>query len=218
MSKDTQSYKYYSSIVDLPLDRYIDVQVNGNYNALTIQGDPPISELEVAWLYIQQEYADSIQDNEYKQYLSLLQEITELNGRLQQVQINVDQIKIILVHHYNNPEDQDFISFIKAHADNLNRLIGKRFNFLDKDTVEKSLQSCINRSRSIKIQLDLKMISYEGIKDKFEKGKKPDAAYYRSILISLSNHAGYHLTDKITVYEFCERLRRLQKESSTAKK
>jgi hypothetical protein len=37
----------------------------------------------------------------------------------------------------------------------------------------------------------------------------PTRAYFESILITLSDHAGYHIKDDITVYEFGERIRRL---------
>lgn len=217
MNKGTPSYKYYSSINELPLRQYKDALIRGNLNALVIDGDPPMDELVIAFDDIKQEYADEVGDSEYLNYIKTLKEITLLNVNHQQVHIAVQNLGTVIPLHFLNPDDPDFLGAITAYRAALMELIGMDFDFTDPDNYESYLKRCINRSAGIKIELDLKKANFEAIQQKFENAKLPDDHYFNSILITLSDSAGYHLTDAITVFEFVNRLKRLMKPAKVAK-
>lgn len=195
---ENQSGEYYRSIGKLPLSRFIDVVVDNNIYALVITGHPTIEQLHDAWNDINSQYADAIGDAEYKLYLSAFKDVTVLTLTLQAIEACIDTLKL----------------FPHAYLfDELNRLLSTSFNFdfKDYDEYQKLLKRCWQRSRSFKIQLDLKLISFEAIRKKFEDSKPPTREYFQSILITLSDHAKYPIMETITVFEFAERLHRLNK-------
>jgi hypothetical protein len=98
-------------------------------------------------------------------------------------------------------------------ANRLNKLLTTNFKFDHTKPVLyfNELTRCINRSKGIKIDLDLKLKQFEVIQIQRKEqgdGKKPTREYYQAILITLSDHAKYQIQDSITVYEFSERMRR----------
>jgi hypothetical protein len=174
--------------------------VDDNLYALVICGKPEDDELLAAWLQIQGEYADAIGDSEHRMYVSLFKEITILGTNLQLIEYAVEILEKL---------------YSKEFADRLNKLLNTSFQFDPADPVKykATLKNCLMRSRSIKINLDLKRIQMEAIQEKMkEPGKKPSREYFQSILITLSNHVKYQLQDNITVYEYCNRLQRFNKE------
>lgn len=217
MSQELPTYKYYSAISQLPLIRYKDALIRGNLSALVIVGFPPQNELEAAWNDIQEQYAGATGNAEHVNYIRLLREIAVLNTSYSQVQIAVQQLGAI-IPIYLETNDQDYIGMINAYRDALIQLVDASFDFTNPETYESNLKRCLNRGKGInKIELDLKELTFQAVKEKLESQKPVDDEYFDSILISLSDHAGYHLTDSITVYEFCNRLVRAQKKPTKSK-
>jgi hypothetical protein len=203
-----QSAKYYQSISNLPLNRYKDCLLNENLSALIISGQPTGQQLTEAWGKISQEYADAMGDHEYKLYLKLFKDVHLINATIEQVKICVTQLEVVLVLPDSIPEKAMYRDFYSKEVNGL-LLTQFFFDFNNIETYRKNLQRCLNRSKGIKLELDMVMARYEAIKQKYEEGKKPDETYFDAILITLSDAAGYHLTDGITVFEFCERIKRL---------
>jgi hypothetical protein len=192
--------KWYQSISTLPLNRFIDVVVDGNIYALVIEGTPDVHHLHTAWADIQGEHADLIGDSESKLYLTLSKEIALLKITLTQIHGMIESLSNI---------------FYQPHLDNLNLLLRTRYT-LNPDKQEeyfKTLNSAVMRSKGIKIDLDLKLLQFKAIEEKNKStGTKYTREYFHSVLIALSNHAKFHLTaDMITVYEFDTRLNDLVK-------
>jgi hypothetical protein len=186
----------YQHITELPLRNFIDCSVNDNYHALVISGHPTEQELLFAWSNIQQEYADAMGNHEHRLYITLFKEVTILKITLQTIHCLIE----ILQEVYYEP-----------YAAELNKLLRTDFKFdhTDQNKYNETLRRCFNRSKGLKIDLELKLIQYKAIEKKNqETGKKPTREYYQSILITLSDYAKYQLQDSITVYEFCDRLRR----------
>jgi hypothetical protein len=205
---ESPSAKYYQSITTLPLNRYIDLVVNDNLNALTISGYPTQQELSQARDKIVQECADKSGNHEYQLYLNMFKQVNLLSCTLDQVHICVTQLGNVLLVPDERPEK----AFYRDHwSKEVNKLLLTTFffDFNNSETYKRNLQRCINRSKGIKLELDLKLARFESVKQKFETGKKPDEGYFQSILITLSDHCGYHLADSlITVFEFYERIKR----------
>lgn len=192
-----QPSKYYTSIVDLPLNKFIDCLVDNNLFALVITGEPDKLDLQSAWDDILLEYNDANSDNESKLYFRLLKEVNILLITLKEIELNLQ----ILRYQYD-----------KKYADDLNSLLNTNFAFdvsdLDKYNIE--LDRCERKSKGILLSYQVKNQQLEAIKEKTQKDNvKPTKSYFHNILISLTDHSGVKLNaSEITVYEFCERVRR----------
>lgn len=188
----SQSPRYFRTITELPLFKYIECSVDKNLSALTISGFPTEKELFTAWADINEQYSDMMGDAEHKLYLSVLVQMTCLS-----MELEIVQRCIALIRKY------DFQPF----KDRLNALLFTNYKFTDKK--EKELQICNNLSQSIIVNLDLKKMQFDSLKEKHEQeGKEPTREYYQSILVTLSDFAKYNVDDKITTYQFCERVKR----------
>ena len=193
----TPSGKWYQNITELPLSRFIDVTVDNNIYALVISGHPSLDDLYSAWGNIESQYADAMGDSEHKLYLSLFKEIHTLTATYRVIHEIVNVLREV-------PHEG-----LKAE---LNSLVGTsfKFDFADPEKYHAELTRCLKRSKGLKIQIDLKMASFAAIEERFKgKGSKPNREYFFSILITLTDHAKIRIDDSITVYEFCERVTRL---------
>lgn len=202
----SQSWSLYLAITELPLSRFIRLSVDGDYQALVISGEPPLNELQKAAELISQQYTDTIGDIDYKLYCQTLKEITLLQLTLEQVNNLVNTLR-----EAYNP--------VLARA--LNSLLSTNFTFdiTNLAGYDRMLDGCISRSKSLKIQLDIQLKRYEQLQTKFEgDGKKPTREYYKGILMTLSDAAGYNLPeDSMTVWEFAERMRRFHEKMKKPK-
>lgn len=196
MQPVTQSAKWYRHITELPLNRFIDCLVDGNIYALVITGKPSDEELMDAWVDIQAEYAHAVGTNEYRLYVGLLREVLILGAAMAQIDCFIS-----LMEEFYHPEI----------LSRLNKLLRTSFTLdpSDNEKYKATVKRFRMRSKGVKIDLDLKEIQLEGMKKKMEgSATKPDRAYFHSVLVTLSDHAKYHITDSLTVFEYCERLRR----------
>lgn len=195
----TQSFRCYQDISHLPLSLFIEITINNDLRFLTIEGQPTELQLAQAWQNILAQYSDAIGDQEFKLYTNLLKEVTILSVNLQ------------LIHHL---VDTLWKIYDERLAKELNQLLGTSFKFNphDNESYQNELARCINRSKSLKIKLTLKMTQFEALEKKQVKNTKPTYEYYDSILITLSDHAKYQLyADDMTVFQYCERINRLNK-------
>jgi hypothetical protein len=187
------SFKYFQSITELPLSKFIEVAVDDNYAALVISGNPDMDVLKDAWYEIYQEFLDSMGDANQLLILKLYKEITRLAIQQEQIQMLID---FLSVYKYKKYEDQ------------LNKILLTKFQFKDKrkDDLERSVRI----ARQMSIQIDIKQMQLNNIRDKAPKdGQKISRGYFQSILITLSDFAKYPVLESITTFEFCERVKRL---------
>lgn len=188
--------KYYKSITDTPLCNYIDCLIEKNLAYLVISGEPDRSVLEEVWESMLQEYADAMGDEAYDLYLTCLKELTILELRLNMVHSGVTILKML---------------YDKTYADKINEILRTSFKFdwTDQGTYQAELTRCLNRSKSIEIQIQLKQSQLKAQQEKFTgEAKKPTREYFQSLLITLSDHSKYEIKDTITVYQFLDRIRR----------
>ncbi len=153
----------------------------------------------MAWFKILQEYTEAIGNSEYSVYKNLFLTVGQLTNKYQQI-ISLCGVDGILR-----------VAYSKYLCEELNRLLGTnfKFNFRDESQYLKELDRCLNRASAIKIQLDLKLLQLYALKEKESKNGvvKQDRAYYISVMIQLSNHAKYNISDTITVMEYATRLK-----------
>lgn len=198
----------YRSLTELTLSRWIDFTVDGYLQALVKEGTPPQCELLACAADLRIQYADAIGDHEYRMYCAVMAEITRLEITLTEI----ENLLEVLREAYH-----------PLFADNLNRLLGSSlaFNVYDSESYDNDLKRAFRRSRGIKMRLDLKHIELQKLEIKYNGGDadkqrtpgKADREYYMGMLITLSDDAGYELTDSITVWNFCERIKRANKKA-----
>jgi hypothetical protein len=188
--------KWCTSIHDTPLYKFIEALCDNNLFALVIAGAPQSYQLNDAWENILTEYSEAIGSTEHKLYLSLLKEITISQGTLFQIERVIE-----LMYGFHT----------KQFAELLNKLLRVRFDFDPSKPKEYDalLSRCYNRSRSLVVDIKLKQIQLEVMEGKMMKdGVAPTRLYFDNSLITLSDYAGFHLTNQIMTSEFCTRLKR----------
>lgn len=210
---------YHTTIDELPRNKFIDCDVDNNLASLII-GPVPDPEtlksiypsLNNAWINILSQYGERIGSNEYKMYIKLYKEIEILKITLTQInalagrekkdeQGNIIQQAGLLRNYYVEEKAKDLNDLLKTSC---------RFNYLDAKSYHAELDKCINRSKAIKIQLDLKLLTFHAIeqKHKGKEGEKNTRQYYDSMMVTLSDHAKYNLPEDIKMGQYCERLNR----------
>jgi hypothetical protein len=188
---------YYKSCAELPLNKFIDCIVDGNLQALTIAGFPTQEQLQDAWANILLEYSDLMGTTEYRMYVQLYKDISISK-------IILDQLIIAL-----NILQVTYDEFFHTEANRILRTDCK-FNWKDQASYQAEVKKCFNRSKALRIALDLKLLKFESIetKNKNKPEQKIDRKYFTSILITLSDHAKYQIQETIKMSEYCERARR----------
>ena len=222
----TLEEKYYQSIHDLPLNKFIDCMVDGNLSALIISGFPQPELLAEAWDNILGEYSDIIGSQEQRMIFQLWKEVAV-------IKISVDQIRILAARE---KKLEDFTAeeierlgienvmemlqdkgilrmvYIKEMADELNRILGTTctFNWNDQKTYNDELDKCVNRGKALLMQYDLKSLQFAAMQKQAEGDKtaKIDRQYFTSILITLSDHVKYRIEETIKMSEYCERVKK----------
>jgi hypothetical protein len=196
---NTPSPEWYRSIDKLPFSRFVDCSVDKNYAVLTIAGYPTPEQLQGAWNDIQQEVADALGDAEHKLYLSELKSIWKLKVKLH---IITDTVELLRHFAY------------RPFCDRLNKLLFTKyaFDYSNQEQYHKELNACLMRSKSIRINIDLKELNLAAKRAKQGKTdapvKEPTRAYYQSMMISLSDFAKYPIQNTIMTSEYCERVNR----------
>lgn len=189
---ESQTVSLYQSIDDLPLSNFITCLVDNNLNALVKSGLPSSDQLQSKWMEILTDYTDAIGSNENKMSLSIYKECIALDCKLK------------IVHACVTVLEGDYEETL---AMMLNQLCKCNYSYQGENKI-KELKSALARSKSIKIALDMKLLDFEGMREKQTKNdNKPTRKYFISVLIFLSNHAKYAITDTISVAEYCERVR-----------
>lgn len=193
----TQLPNIYRSINNLPLHKFIDCIVNHNLSTLIISGFPSEFELTESWSSIVQQYTDAMGNQEHRLYTNLTKEIA---------------VNTIVYNLINRSVSILRKQYHQQLCKELNKLLSTsfKFDFQDQERYNKELDRCINRSKSLKINIDLLQIKVAELEKKFNgKSQTPTIEYYQTTLITLSDYAKYQISDSITVFEFCERIKRL---------
>jgi hypothetical protein len=198
--------RWYQSITELPLSKFIECAVDGNLNALVISGDPDERLLYLAWLNIRSEYADAIGSRKHKVYVRLFRDVSALSITLELVNNIVEMLETV---------------YSGELVTRLNGLLGTTlvFDTTDHKRYNATLRAAVMRAKAIKINLEIKERQLQAMKGADESGAfKETREYYQSYLITLSNHVKYNISSDITVFEYCERLRRYVNDCERLKK
>lgn len=174
--------------------------------ALVISGNPPMEELQKAEHLLRLQYADAVGNYEYIMYANVMKEVTRLEVTLAQIE---ELIKILRkAYHQNLVNDLSQLLNYKVVLD-----------VMKPEEYDNALDRALRRSKGIKLAIDFKKMELAGIEKKFESGNHASASreHYLGVLIALSNDAKYPVTELITVWEYCERLRIYNKKAELSK-
>jgi hypothetical protein len=188
---------FHHTLNDLPLSRFIDCLVDNNLSSLIISGFPNPTELQGAWADILAEYADVTGQHEYSMYKNLYKDTAVIKINLDLINAAVGILREIYSEYFET--ELGILLNIKLNLD-----------WNDQEKYQHELTRCLNRSKSLKIKYDLKMMEFEALKKRHEQkntGEKIDRLYFTKILIALSNHAKYQISETIKMGEYCLRLK-----------
>lgn len=202
---DSRSYAFYRHITDIPLNKFIEVSTTGNLAALVISGFPPQDELTEAWGIIMEQYSEAIGDHETRLRFNLYKDIHRLELKINQIHLLVSVLKNFYVPQLVTELNSLLVSTIV-------------FDVNKKEEYDRKLQVALNRSKGFKIQLDLKLLHYNAILQEKTEGEPATKEYFQSVLLTLRNFEGYMMRDTdITVFEFCELIKRFNKQMEKRK-
>lgn len=184
----------YHSIHELPLYLFIKADV---HNDLSVLGHPSPEATSAAWNIMLSQYHETIGDIAVTMRLHLFKAITLLRIDYSSIFILVNALRSRYVAYFHRQ---------------LNLLTNADFVMPENpaDPAYKStLLRYIKRSKSLEQHIRLKEIELENLKEGAEKAPKTTLAYYEDTLISLSDHAKLPITDQISTYTYCARVKRL---------
>jgi archaellum component FlaC len=220
-NQDSSSVKLYLSILKMPLQCFVDCLCFHNYDAVVEQGDPaqvdPKLKVE-AWVAIYREYVDAIGDSAHQLYMNLLKEKTFLSIKIDVVEKGVSWLQTMYTrHNIFKPENQtpEVLDQIAEFTNMFNEQLNTTFEYdpSDQNKFLKTLDRCLTRIKSSKLEFEIKSRALEGMQKTMEsKTEKPTEEYFFSTLYALSDHAGFKLSmEEITVHEYCTRVKALNK-------
>ena len=176
----------------------------GKLDPLIITGKPSDADLSASWSNLQDQYSSAVGDSEFKLFLNTYKELVDLDTQHNSC--------VIILHALKQ-------FFYQPLLTELNTILGTNIKLdgLEKGPYYKQIDVLEKRIKGFRLRADLKRSQYKQIEKQFsEKGKKTDVPtreYFDGMLITLSDNAGYRITDQITVFEYCERIKRLNKQA-----
>lgn len=194
--------KLYTQITDLPFYLFVEVSVSGNLKHLVIEGEATDKELEEAWYEIQSQYAEAIGDNEQKYTLKLMKDLAIIEANYKSIVLLVEMLRPC---------------YVEVFAKELNKLLHTNFKFdiTKYEEYNKTLDRCLTRSKSLKVEYEKKALELEAMMKKREgKEQKPTKDYYYKLWNSLRLYHKLQMSIKdITTFDFCDFLQRMIKEA-----
>lgn len=202
----TVSNALYRSIYELPLYAFIKCDIEGDLSALIISGTHSDEDLSLAWTDILSEFHEAIGETTTTMRLFLWKEILLLRINLIEIDLCLKALRSRYEFFFHNKLNLLLECSIEIGKDPSDK------------AYKKGLQRYKTRTVSITTMIKLKEAQLEAM-DKNEADKpKATRGYYDNTLISLTDFAKVAVTDQITTYVYCERVRRLNAYIKSQKK
>lgn len=189
------SSTWYRSIHELPLHAWIRAEVHEELSALVTSGSPDMDEVARTWSEMQTDFRDAIGDTKTTMRLFIYKELALMSLQLQGIYIMIDGMRLAYHPFFHKELNKQLECDIQWDPN-------------DREAHFAALQRYHKRTATIRRQIKLKEIEYESMKQG-AVGPKPSDAYYQSVLITLTDFAKVPVTDQISTYTYCERVRRL---------
>lgn len=189
----------YTSLSDIKLRVFIDCIVDSDYSGLIKSGNPSQADLSQAWKKIFFQYRDLMKNDQEMLYLTVLKELGQLEADISLLTCFLSIIERQLAPSW----------MVKA----VNEILESQYEFDPGKTeqFQKEINSARSRMKSIVIRKKLLDEQRKGLDSAIvSQGKGMDRDFFSTMLIILSDHAKYVISDNITAFEFCERFRRFK--------
>lgn len=191
-------YSLYDTCDKCPLRAYIDLVCNDNPRALVIEGNPPAEVLEAVRIALVNEFAE-LSGNGHTSAVNLCV------GRMNLYRARITGLSLCLFL-IGCGRTEEVVPFLAG--------TGIRAKASDKGLAGK-IEAGI-RSNRIRLKEELKR--YRGLVSKEEGGERPTPGLFTDQLVSLSRHAGFRLTNEITLAEYAAYLKDMKQELESLKK
>jgi hypothetical protein len=182
----------------------MDLVVDGNTLTLIRTGNPPAEVLRQMEALLRIQYADAMGDQEYRLCVNVMRDITMIDVTLTQIESLINTLR----NAYHPIFERE-----------LNDLLHSSFKFdvTRPDDYDKQLARAYRRSRGIFLRKMIKEGELQKLNLKYLNGAGAvTREYYYGILLTLSDDAGYPIHDDISTWQFCERVKRVNKRTDQA--
>lgn len=188
---------WYRNIEELPLHIFIKAQVEKDVRALIISGNPSIEDLSITWNDLVLQYNEAIGDTKTTMLLFIYKELALLAITVREIDLLITALRkrynAFFHQQLNLICECDFpLSECQLYSSAYHNLL---------DRYEK-------RSKGIRREIKIKEMEYDALQEGGE-GPAPTRAYYDCVLITLTDFSKVPIDDRITVFVYCERVRRL---------
>lgn len=191
-TSESQAGKWFSSITELTLYRFIKCHCTDDLSQLKISGNVSHETLESAWGVIYEQFLDGMKDTEGVHKIRLLAKINNLEFTYRLIQLCVQ----FLCQAY----DREIIEILQKHI----RVTGE-FNPEDQQGYFEDLQVVLNRAQKLLVEIGNKKAEYATLKGKEQKGQDATEKDFDRLIAQVSIYAKFHIDKKvIMVSEFVE--------------
>ena len=178
---------------DLPLDRFIDCVVHGQYDRLIIDGEHSQQQINETWDKIWDEYLSIVGLPTHKYVTDLIKIIALLYLKITTVEWNIRALEL---GYY-----PDCIEALRVVG------IDYKFDPADPIAYAAALEKAVKKSKSWVIEYQDKQKEYDKYRSHASKEVITEQGFIDNI-VSLSKVVGYHIDiKKVTVAEYCAMLK-----------
>ncbi len=197
-TKELISVKFIQRLQDIDLCTFLKCQFHQEYDLLVLSGDPTFNEKQEAWNDIQLLYADKAGGSIFVAYYKTLHKLIDLRTQRESIVF----VRDVLMSVYS----PDF-------AAELNNLCDTDYDFNpeDWDNYIQEIKDACSCLRIINVDIKLTELEFEDTGSEENLPKVTEDWYYDRLVdfVDVAKLSG-SLTDKISMYEFCRRLKQLE--------
>lgn len=196
-SPDSRTSLLHTTCETLPLSAFINALCDDNKSGLIISGQPSQADIDAAWFSVYAQYIDLSLNADIKYSLRLTNEELHLKSKLMRIDLCVKGLLMLI---QNNMQDDELVNILKNDYN-----FRYAYDWNNLESFLRDLNAVVSRSQKWDIQAQLKRTEIEAYEAK-TKGEKPDRIYFTTILIRLSDHAGFRInSDTLSTAEFAIR-------------
>jgi hypothetical protein len=181
--------KWYQSVEDMPLDRFIRALCNMDLKELIIEGEPTNEQLLLSWSAIYEQFLDGMQDESGQRKMKLVGEINRLEFDHELIMLCVQRLQIAY--------SPWIIETLRRHI----RVTGT-FNPEDTEQYMRDLQAIRTRAANMQVKIDEKRGELAILTP---KGSGPTRMQFDRLIAQVSIFSKFHINRRaVMTSEFIE--------------